>query len=224
MTEAEWRDCCEPEKMLTFLHESGRASDRKLRLFACACLRRVWPSHGAAEREVVRVAEHYADREAKVGSLLNAARRAGWPLALSGVTFLPRGLPRESHAEHAVKTAAFCAAQAAELAGAGAYDRERAHDRERAAQAGLLRCVFGSPCRKRSSDPAWRTPDVVALARSAYKERATPEGTLDPQRLAVLADALEEAGCANPDILGHLRGPGPHVRGCFVTDLLLGRE
>ena len=51
-----------------------------------------------------------------------------------------------------------------------------------------------------------------------------PAGTLDNTRLAVLADALEEAGCTEADILGHLRGPGPHVRGCWVVDLILGKE
>jgi hypothetical protein len=135
------------------------------------------------------------------------------------VTFLPWGLLWErNHANHAVKTAAFCAALAAEGAGAGGYEPEWA------AQAGLLRCVFGNPFRARPPDPAWGTNDVFALARAAYKERAMPEGALDPQRLAVLADALEEAGCANPEVLSHLRGPGPHVRGCFVIDLLLARR
>jgi hypothetical protein len=61
------------------------------------------------------------------------------------------------------------------------------------------------------------------MAQTAYDERILPAGTLDPDRLAVLADALEDAGCDNADILSHLRGPGPHVRGCWVVDLLLGK-
>src|SRR5262245_14482213 len=61
------------------------------------------------------------------------------------------------------------------------------------------------------------------LAAAAYEERARPSGALDPQRLSVLADGLEEAGCADATILGHLRGPGPHVRGCWALDLLLGQ-
>jgi len=65
---------------------------------------------------------------------------------------------------------------------------------------------------------------VKRLAEAAYAERAVPGGTLDGVRLAVLADALEEAGCTSVEILEHLRGPGPHVRGCFVLDLLLGKE
>jgi len=76
-------------------------------------------------------------------------------------------------------------------------------------------------------DPSWLAWDggaVPKLATIAYEERVLPAGTLDPALLAVLADALEEAGCADAELLGHLRGPGPHVRGCWVVDLLLGKE
>jgi hypothetical protein len=65
---------------------------------------------------------------------------------------------------------------------------------------------------------------VVRLAQAAYEERHLPAGTLDDGRLAVLADALEEAGCTDTDIVGHLRGPGPHVRGCWPVDLCLGKS
>jgi hypothetical protein len=57
---------------------------------------------------------------------------------------------------------------------------------------------------------------------AAYEGRVSPAGGLDADRLAVLADALEDAGCADPDLLAHLRGPGPHVRGCWALDLVLG--
>jgi len=88
----------------------------------------------------------------------------------------------------------------------------------------LLRDIFGNPVRPVVLDPAWRTPTVLALAQAAYIERTFPSGTLDVARLAVLADALEDAGCDNADILSHLRGPGPHVRGCWVVDLLTERS
>jgi hypothetical protein len=65
---------------------------------------------------------------------------------------------------------------------------------------------------------------VVRLAQAAYDERHMPEGTLDNVWLAVLADALEEAGCSDAEILNHLRRPGPHVRGCWVIDLCLGKS
>jgi hypothetical protein len=64
----------------------------------------------------------------------------------------------------------------------------------------------------------------VKLATAIYDERSLPDGALDALRLRILADALEEAGCADADLLGHLRSPGPHVRGCWPLDVLLGRE
>ena len=64
---------------------------------------------------------------------------------------------------------------------------------------------------------AWNNGIVVKMAQAVYEERAF-------DRLPVLADALEEAGCADADLLSHLRGPGPHVRGCWAVDLLLGKE
>jgi hypothetical protein len=70
---------------------------------------------------------------------------------------------------------------------------------------------------------SWNDSTVVRLAQAAYEERCLPGGELDNGRLAVLADALEEAGSTDADILGHLRGPGPHVRGCWVVDLILGK-
>ena len=71
---------------------------------------------------------------------------------------------------------------------------------------------------------AWNDGTVRRLAQAIYEERPLPGGPLDAARLAILADALEEAGCRSEDILDHFRGPGPHVRGCWVVDLLLGRE
>jgi hypothetical protein len=68
------------------------------------------------------------------------------------------------------------------------------------------------------------TPAVAALAQAAYDERLLPEGDLAPQRLAVLADALEETRCPDPDLLGHVRSPGPHVRGCWALDTVLGKQ
>jgi hypothetical protein len=91
-------------------------------------------------------------------------------------------------------------------------------------QTNLLRCIFGNPFRPVFARPAWRTGQVVALAQAAHDQRELPAGALDIARLAVLADALEEAGCTNSDIFDHLRGPGPHVRGCWAVDLILGKS
>lgn len=77
--------------------------------------------------------------------------------------------------------------------------------------------VFGNPFRPVSADPRWLTSTVVALAEGIYQDLAF-------DRMPILADALEEAGCDNADILSHCRGDGPHVRGCWVVDLLTGRK
>jgi hypothetical protein len=99
---------------------------------------------------------------------------------------------------------------------------------EMAVQCDLLRDIFANPFRALPAiDRAWlgwRRGVVRELARVAYEERRLPEGTLDPARLSVLADALEDAGCTDPELLGHLRGPGPHVRGCWAVDLVLGKS
>jgi hypothetical protein len=88
---------------------------------------------------------------------------------------------------------------------------------EGAAQCGLIRDIFGNPFQHVSFDPVWFTSTVVNPAQEIYDKRAF-------DRLLALADALEEADCHNPEILAHCREPGPHVRGCWVVDFLLGKE
>jgi hypothetical protein len=85
-----------------------------------------------------------------------------------------------------------------------------------AIQARFLRDIFGNPFRTVAIDPSWLTSTVVSLAEGIYTDRAF-------DRLTILADALQDAGCDDPDILDHCRGPGPHVRGCWVVDLVLGK-
>jgi hypothetical protein len=96
-----------------------------------------------------------------------------------------------------------------------------AHDAEAAAQADLLRCIFGNPFRPLAAIVpewvSWQGETVLRLARGIYDERAW-------DRLPILADALEEAGCADPAVLGHLRHTGPHARGCHVVDGLLAKS
>ena len=65
---------------------------------------------------------------------------------------------------------------------------------------------------------------MTALAQAADDERILPAGTLEPDRLAILADALEDAGCTDSEILNHCRWPGSHIRGCWVLDLLLSKD
>jgi hypothetical protein len=88
---------------------------------------------------------------------------------------------------------------------------------ERIAQCEIIRCVFADPVRPVAFDPRWRTADAVGLARAIYEDRAF-------DRLPLLADALMDAGCEEEQVLGHCRGEGPHVRGCWVVDLILGKD
>jgi hypothetical protein len=87
-----------------------------------------------------------------------------------------------------------------------------------------LRDIFGNPYRPVTIDPAWLTPTVVRLAKALNEDDLLVEGALDSVRLAVLADALEEAGCASEEVLSHCRSAGHHVRGCWVVDRLLGKS
>ncbi|WP_232069539.1 hypothetical protein [Gemmata massiliana] len=89
--------------------------------------------------------------------------------------------------------------------------------RELRAAVSLLRDIFGNPFRPVAPFPSWRTPTVVALTAQMYESR-------DFGAMPILADALQDAGCDSADVLDHCRGPGPHVRGCWVVDLVLGRE
>lgn len=98
---------------------------------------------------------------------------------------------------------------------------------DRAARAALVRCIFASPFRAASLVALWLPRcdrAALRLAWEAYDMRRLPEGHPDTTRLAVVADALEEAGCDDAGLLAHLRGPGPHVRGCWALDLILGKS
>lgn len=94
------------------------------------------------------------------------------------------------------------------------------HDRPRVAS---IRHVFGNPFRPVALDPGWLTADVQALAQATYENRTLPAGELEVARVCILADALEDAGCIETALLEHLRGPGRHLRGCWVVDSCLGR-
>jgi hypothetical protein len=218
MTEAEWDSCTDPDAMLKFL--LGRASARKLRLFACACCRRVWDLlPDRRTRDVVEMSERYADRlvrrkeltESRERALLVAEIRSDTAPAESAATAVAR--PQLAPAWVAILTRD--AARAA-----------RPQEAECAAQARLLHEVFGNHLRPVALDDAWLACNgsaVVKLARVIYEERSLPSGHLDASRLAVLADMLEEAGATDAHLLGHLRSEGPHVRGCVAVDTLLGK-
>jgi hypothetical protein len=230
MTESEWTSCTEPQVMLELLRE--RVSARKLRLFGCACVRQVWrllPDE-PSQRAVV-AAEEFADGRRlrrQLAPAREAVRLAG-RLASPGPEML-RKAARAALLQSAVNAANDTAGyvRLAVRWEAGDEPSWRAAGAEaKMTQSHLLRDLFGPlPFRAVTIDPAWliwNDGTVKKLAEAAYEERSLPEGTLDQDRLAVLVDALEEAGVNDTLLLEHLRGPGPHVRGCFALDAILGK-
>jgi hypothetical protein len=223
MDERGWLGRADPQKMLESLR--GKASDRKLRLFAVACCRMMWAQlRDQPIRRLVEQAERFADGMATADEL-RAARSAAEGV-LEGWRTVGAPLERPFHT-HAALVVADVPIDPLRLCGPGsvtAMSVYRARAARRAGQRAMLRDILGNPFRPVTLDPSWLTPDVLSLAQAAYENRTLPAGTLDPTRLALLADALTDAGCTDENILGHLRGEGPHVRGCFAVDLVLGRE
>jgi hypothetical protein len=261
MTEQEWNSCADPGPMLEFL--KGKASDRKLRLFAVACCRKIW--HLLADersRTAVDVAGRAADRQATKKEFSDARRaavrayhdagqishslwlatdrtyRVGDKVYRADDAFQPTDATKAAHAA----TNAAYAAQAATntvtqvaatetaryvaiAASQSAFEdcptlpaaREAALAPAHAEQSVIVLEIFGNPFRPVTLDPTWLTSTVKNLAEAIYEERAF-------DRLPILADALEDAGCNQQDILSHLRGGGEHCRGCWPLDLVLGKE
>jgi hypothetical protein len=240
VTEAEWLACTDPVPLVAFLRSSGRGSDRKLRLFACACCRHLDPGlrMNDAAREAVQATERFVDGLAgpdELGAATAAASAVWYGHFLRRAETGEMPGTQEYRTDLLVRSFARIAKWAsntsrdkavfiaAEAANQGLWTSLLGTPDWQANQARLLRDLFGPlPFRAVTVSPACVTPQVVALAQAAYDNRDLPAGTLDPARLAVLADALEEAGTGG-DLLGHLRGPGPHVRGCWAVDLLLGK-
>ena len=212
MTEAEWLACNSTQRMLAFL--GNRASDRKLRLFACACCRRSWDRlNDERLRLSIETAERFADGlvgQKKRGSAFAAAKNPGTHSTTSPACV---GF-----------AASLCSVKDVRLWINTIWFQSVGGGRHEAATADLLREVAGNPFRPPTADPRWLTPNVVDLARTVYEERELPSGELDRTRLAVLADALLDAGCDDEEILDHCRSEGPHVRGCWAVDLLLEKS
>jgi hypothetical protein len=226
MTEADWLACTDPEPMLEAL--KGTASDRKLRLFACAAYR-CSPAlmAGPGVPELVEAAEELADGRADWEDPKAVARAVAEVLAAPGGTdallaawAVGRLFGADAHA--AAVAAARMAAPWPDGAGYARCVFGRVPPGGAARPAGLLAAVArwaGRPPAgpgRADRDQPWVTPAVVRVARGIYEDRAF-------YRLPVLVDALRGAGCEDADILGHCRGPGPHVRGCWVVDLISGK-
>jgi hypothetical protein len=211
MTESDWQSTTDPGRMLEFL--MPQRPRRKLALFGVACARRIprlcqEPASAAA----LAVSERYADRRAKISELRVALRNAGPPAG--DYSHYSRAELDRYLAEHAV----LCnAAFNAELVSEYALKAAQSRGTEQRAQCDLLREVFGNPFRKVRIRKAWLTSTVRQLAEVIYAENAFGD-------LPILADALEEAGCQDRDILGHCRSLGSHVRGCWAVDLVIGKK
>ena len=212
MKESRWLSCRDPRMMLTFIH--GKATDRRIRLFACACCRQVlWEDE--RNRTAVAFAEKFADGlitkqewRPMRNVVRNAARKRNLAIVMRTTVSDAR-----TYAAHVVNWAA-----------KDAYVPFADSPIDRQRQCKLLRDIFGNPFRPVSIDTAWLTwnnATVPSIAQAIYDERELPSGHFDNGQFGILADALTDAGCDNADVLSHCRSDGPHVRGCWVVDLLL---
>jgi hypothetical protein len=234
MTEEQWLASSDPGPMVAHLwaqRPATRQSARRLRLLGCACVRAVWPLLGhAGSRDAVAVAERYADGEATADDLWTA--RISAMAAFSASPFSAHWHAAEA-AQHltvknynggaspsyaqAVRSAAAAWAMDRVRSGAGLVQEIEVRARQ-AVHADWARDVFGNPFRPVFFSPEWRTDTAVTLARQMYEAR-------EFSALPILADALQDVGCDDEHILSHCRDTAqPHVRGCWVVDLVLGKQ
>lgn len=247
MTEAEWRSSNNIGAMISYLRKN--ASERKQRLYACACCRLVWNSLPCdASRLAVEGSERFADHEIpqqEFEALAIEASRVHWghdaldddrlmSLAKFAADYAA-ALPDDSWQLWLVGDEVAQLLEGKVLESEGVSPEALESWASEWAESGgppgwtsrdvygevrqLLRDIFGNPFRSVTLNPAWRTSNVVALAQSIYDDRAF-------ERLPILAAALEDGGCDNADILNHCRQPSPteHCRGCWVVDLVLGKS
>ena len=215
MTEAEWLTAVSPWGMLEYLEKY--VGSRKKNLFAAACVRRLWHLlPGPQCRQAVEMLERFVDGEVTSDELASARDAA----TAEGAARHPgsnqnSGIYATIAASH--DDPEFTAAFAVDAMGWTQVGTSEAISRaEEQAQCDLLKDIFNNPFRPVAVDPHWLTSNVVDLARTIYEERAF-------ERLPILSDALQDAGCENADILSHCLSEGPHVKGCWVVDLLLGK-
>jgi hypothetical protein len=196
MTEAEWLACTDPMPMLEFLRD--KTSDRKLRLLECGTCR--------LYRQLLTV-ENATKAMEKIEQLIDASATKE-QIALGWKGLWDAGWGNST----SIADVDLAARTAKEWSAICGYP-----DTGRPQQSRLVYCIFGNPFRPLIFDSTWLTSNVVGLARAIYDERVF-------DRMPILGDALEDAGCDNQDILNHCRQGGEHVRGCWVVDLVLGKE
>jgi hypothetical protein len=241
MTEAEWLAATNPRPLLEFVRAS--TSNRKRRLFGVACCRRLDsvledPQYCKA----LKAAERYADGRmndttlvrwfAKVTTVGDKhANRVASALddhtcaAVRAVTITDKDPFQYDAYVFAAYVLGGATAPQTDWMG---EDYAQAYLQGAPFLTPLLRDIVCNPFRPRPTVDAawldWNRGTVFKLAEAADKERSLPSGASNPAPLSLLADALEDAGCTDAELLGHLRGPGPHVRGCWALDLVLSKS
>ena len=226
MTEQEWLAHTEPRRMLDYLevyHRVARTRKgrRKLRLFACACCRRLWHLPGNRfGKQVIEVLERFADGLAEWNDVLVAIEAEEAAMKALGPGWVKEWWETRlwQAVEHAAKYRPQDATDKFSLHIYGTLGENS--DDGPGALCCLIRDIFGNPFRSIAIDPAWLTWHgglLVSMARQMYDSR-------DFSDMPVWADALEEAGCIDADILAHCRQSSEHVRGCWVIDALLGKS
>jgi hypothetical protein len=247
VNESQWLTTSDAQEMLRWLcdrHHSHRrkAGQRKLRLFGCACCRLRWDDMvQPGSRAAVEFVERWADDPSAAAGLEQAQQeaakadgevfdywvvRGNWNKGPEARAQSQEQREASEAARGLVHPSAGMSARANDVMrrrvgeGAPGTDQEKTHRAWKSRlgrMAHLLRDIFGNPYRPVKLKPAWRTAAVVGLAQTMYESR-------DFAAMPVLADALEDAGCDNPHVLAHCRGPTAfHVRGCWAVDLVLGR-
>jgi hypothetical protein len=198
---------------------SGSVSDRKMRLFVAACARSLHPVFGDQQETVAVMQERYADGQATEADLLRV---------LTGVLFehlFPEGVVPSTYKPTPIRNSVRDAARTAtDFTHVNSRDNT---EEEKARICNLVRDIFNPFRLVVTLDGGlwvWNDGIVKRLAEAAYQERQDTTGYLDRARLAILADALEEAGCDDDLLVGHLRAEESHVRGCWAVDLLLKKE
>ncbi len=213
MTEEEWLELTDWKPLVAYLRVKKR--ERKVRLLSCACC---WQfGCGLLNPEfadAIATAEHFADKLTPKAALKRARRKVCQVRHSLDQHELSKQWIGLWLAEVATsENAAFGVIEEIlrlEAEGFLGLDKKPALKT-------ILRDIFGNPFRPITLDHHWLTSNVVDLARTIYEEKAF-------ERMPILADALMDAGCDHDDILNHCRSAGPHVRGCFVVDLILGKE
>ena len=214
MTEAEWLIPDDPWKLLHAVQES-RPSRRKVRLFNAAVCRRFWDHLPEASRAILSESERLADGLVHAKGEMDLCHRANEVVS----TLFDRSYPTKQYPSAEVRiqrdaAAAVCYAVIPnELWGAVGYFWDLMPS-EKGPHSAIIRDVFGNPFRSVTIEPALRMPEVIALAERIYDDRAF-------NRMPLLGDVLEHAGCGNPDVLAHCRSQTEHVRGCWVVDTVL---